>query len=371
MTLMKKISLILLALWLFACKQTSPITEQPISPEIEAKLYELLKRVPYTSNEYPGLEFFYSNVADIPTHLDPVFGKVDISLLPKTAEFNPYILEYFSNDLIESDHLTQAIHELSPEELARYFDVYISAIDNQYFTGEKGKKTSDEQGAVYVPFKQVTYLLKDGVWSKGASFSASTKEEAATLMDNQISYWKGIIAPYEDVCQVENPNNLSQRIVSLGAYDLEQLHSCDLNEDGQEDYLFSFAEREGVAEAHRRVVILLSGEEMHKYRLLIAPNFCYKDWPLHRIVCKGAYFTLEFKGDNFVAEAYISFKYNKYANNFLLHRYGYIDLSGGDEEPKREVQLTSKDFGEVFFQDFYIEEFDHMIDSQFSEEEEE
>ncbi|MFC2273790.1 MAG: hypothetical protein ACFNLX_04790, partial [Capnocytophaga granulosa] len=299
---MKKISLILLALWLFACKQTSPITEQPISPEIEAKLYELLKRVPYTSNEYPGLEFFYSNVADIPTHLDPVFGKVDISLLPKTAEFNPYILEYFSNDLIESDHLTQAIHELSPEELARYFDVYISAIDNQYFTGEKGKKTSDEQGAVYVPFKQVTYLLKDGVWSKGASFSASTKEEAATLMDNQISYWKGIIAPYEDVCQVENPNNLSQRIVSLGAYDLEQLHSCDLNEDGQEDYLFSFAEREGVAEAHRRVVILLSGEEMHKYRLLIAPNFCYKDWPLHRIVCKGAYFTLEFKGDNFVAE---------------------------------------------------------------------
>ena len=57
-----------------------------MSPEIEVKLYELLKRVPYTSNEYPGLEFFYSNVADIPTHLDPVFGKVDISLLPKNSE---------------------------------------------------------------------------------------------------------------------------------------------------------------------------------------------------------------------------------------------------------------------------------------------
>ena len=48
---MKKIFLILLALGLFACKQTTPITEQPMSPEIEAKLYELLKRVPYTSNE--------------------------------------------------------------------------------------------------------------------------------------------------------------------------------------------------------------------------------------------------------------------------------------------------------------------------------
>jgi len=78
---MKRLSLILLALWFFACKQVPPITEQPMSPEIEVKLYELLKRVPYTSNEYPGLEFFYSNVADIPTHLDPVFGKVDISLV--------------------------------------------------------------------------------------------------------------------------------------------------------------------------------------------------------------------------------------------------------------------------------------------------
>ena len=188
-------------------------------------------------------------------------------------------------------------------------------------------------------------------------------------MDNQISYRKGIITPYQDVCQVDNPNELSERIVSLGAYDLEQLHSCDLNEDGQEDHLFSFAEREGVAEAHRRVVILLSGEEMHKYRLLIAPDFCYKDWPLHQIVCKGEYFTLEFKGDNFLAEAYITFKYNKYANDFLLHRYGYIDLAGGEQGAKKEVQLTTKDFGEVFFQYFYIEEFDHMIDSQFSKEE--
>ena len=80
--LMKRLSLILLALWFFACKQAPPpITEQPMSPEIEVKLYELLKRVPYTSSEYPGLEFLYSNVADIPTHLDPVFGKVDISLI--------------------------------------------------------------------------------------------------------------------------------------------------------------------------------------------------------------------------------------------------------------------------------------------------
>ena len=363
---MKRLSLILLALWFFACKQAPPpITEQPMSPEIEVKLYELLKRVPYTSNEYPGLEFFYSNVADIPTHLDPVFGKVDISLLPKTAAFNSYILEYFSNDLLLSEHLTPAIHELSPEEIARYFDVYISAIDNQYFTGEKEKKMSDEEGAVSVPFKQVTYLLKDGVWSKGATFSASKEEEAATLMDNQISYRKGIITPYQDVCQVDNPNELSERIVSLGAYDLEQLHSCDLNEDGQEDHLFSFAEQEDSPNAIRRVVLLLSQEGEHKYKLLIAPDFCYKDRPLHQIVCKGEYFTLEFKGDNFLAEAYITFKYNKYANDFLLHRYGYIDLTGGEQGAKKEVQLTTKDFGEVFFQYFYIEEFDHMIDGEF------
>ena len=50
---------------------------------------------------------------------------------------------------------------------------------------------SNEEGAVCVPFKQVTYLLKDGVWSKGATFSATTKEEVATLMDNQIKLLEG------------------------------------------------------------------------------------------------------------------------------------------------------------------------------------
>ena len=368
---MKRLSLILLALWLFACKQTPPITEQPMSPEIEAKLYELLKRVSYTSHEHPDYEFFYTNVADIPSHLDPIFGKIDISLLPKTAAFNPYLLKYFSDDLLLSENLTQAIHKLSPKEIARYFDVYISAIDNQYFSGEKENETSDEQGAIYVPFKQVTYLLKDGVWSKGASFSASTREEISTLEDNQISYWKGIIAPYKEICQVEKPTDLSESIVRMGKYDLEQqLSSCDLNEDGQGDYLFVFSEQRNDPNAHQRVVILLSGEGVHKYRLLIAPDFCDKEWPLHQIVCKGDYFTIEFKDNKFVAELYITFKYDKHANNFLLHRYGYIDLSGGTQEPKREVQLTTKDFGEIFFEDFYAEQLDYLIDDRFSKMEE-
>jgi len=65
-------------------------------------------------------------------------------------------------------------------------------------------------------------------------------------------------------------------------------------------------------------------------------------------------------------EEYITFKYNKYANNFLLHRYGYIDLSGGTQEPKREVQLTTKDFGEIFFEDFYAEQLDYLIDDIFN-----
>ena len=363
---MKRLSLIFLFLWLFACKQTTPITEQPMSPEIEAKLYELLKRVPYTSNEYPGLEFFYSNVVDIPSHLDPVFGKIDISLLPKTVEFNPYLLEYFSDDLLLSEKLTPVIHKLTPEEIARYFDVYISAIDNQYFTGEKGEKANPERGSVYLPFKEVTYLLKDGVWSKGATFSATTREEIGNLVINQTEYMLGIIAPYKDICQVDNPNELSERIVRLGAYDLEQqLYGCDLNGDGKADHLFSFAEQEDSPNAIRRVVLLLSQEGEHKYKFLIAPDFCYKDRPLHQIVCKGEYFTLEFKGNNFPAESYITFKYNKHANDFFLHRYGYIDLTGGEQGSKKEVQLTTKDFGEVYFQDFYIEEFDHMIDGEF------
>jgi len=160
---MKKILLAFLALGLFACKQAPPITELPMSPEVETKLYELLKRVPYTSNEYPGLEFFYSNVVDIPTHLDPVFGKVDISLLPKTAAFNSYILQYFSDDLLLSENLTQAIHRLSPKEIARYFDVYISAIDNQYFTGEKEKNVNIHREYIFIDEKPSSFSIKKGL----------------------------------------------------------------------------------------------------------------------------------------------------------------------------------------------------------------
>ena len=73
-------------------------------------------------------------------------------------------------------------------------------------------------------------------------------------------------------CQVKAPNDLSERVVRIGKYDLEKLHSCDLNEDGKVDHLFSFAEQQGGPNAHRKVVLLLSQQEEHKYKLLIAPH---------------------------------------------------------------------------------------------------
>ena len=93
-------------------------------------------------------------------------------------------------------------------------------------------------------------------------------------------------------------------------------------------------------------------------------------YPLHQIVCKGGYFTFEFKKDKFVVEEYITFKYNKDANNFLLHRLGCINLGMDKENPYREVQLTTKDFGEIFFEDFYAEQLDYLIDDRFSKMEE-
>ena len=363
---MKKIFLILLALGLFACKQTTPITEQPISPEIEAKLYELLKRVPYVTNSEPQYNYFYASEIMTPESMDNAFGEVEVSLLPKTVEFNPYILDYFgSSFVLESDKFTETIHNLSPEEISRYFDVLIFVIDSKYL-----EKSKEEQSYHMYPYKIVSYLLKDGQWCKGAIFTVENEEENLRVGDEQRDYWRSIVTPYQKKCQVKAPNDLSERVVRIGKYDLEKLHSCDLNEDGKVDHLFSFAEQQGGPNASRKVVLLLSQEGEYKYKLLIAPHFCYMDWPLHQIVCKGEYFTLEFKGDNFLAEAYITFKYNKYANDFLLHRYGYIDLSGGEQGAKKEVQLTTKDFGEVYFQDFYIEEFDHMIDGEFSGEEE-
>lgn len=80
---MKRLFLILLSLGLFACKQTTPITEQPMSPEIEAKLYELLKRVPYVTNSEPQYNYFYASEIMAPESMDNTFGEVEVSFCPR------------------------------------------------------------------------------------------------------------------------------------------------------------------------------------------------------------------------------------------------------------------------------------------------
>ncbi|WP_281991302.1 hypothetical protein [Aquimarina aggregata] len=73
-----------------------------------------------------------------------------------------------------------------------------------------------------------------------------------------------------------------------------------------------------------------------------------------KIVVKNNFFTIEQQNcsNKFFINEYITFKYDKISNSFLLHKLGYVySNKSNPNEKKPDVIFTNKDFGKITFLD--------------------
>lgn len=107
-------------------------------------------------------------------------------------------------------------------------------------------------------------------------------------------------------------------------------------------------------------ILLLNQQKEGRYKTLFINNkLLFKDAGFNahnfKVVIKNGYFTIE-KGvavDNKAyLHQYITFNYNREANDFLLHRFDVESYYGFNPKPaKTFMELTKKDFGQKLFQE--------------------
>lgn len=360
---------ILLSLYFCACTSTT-ITEEPITPKIEEELYKLIRESTFRAEEHPDYDSVYFNEVNDYTTYNNAFGQVNITLVPKTEKFNTYILWNFSKVFEEDKGVTQLIHNLSNEEISQCFDILISVIDKKYL--KKEKSDSDVFNQKILPYKEVTYLLKDGKWIKDAIFEVNNEKDENTAEYRRREYLNSLMVAYNGICHIEKTTDLVKRIESFKQYTLNNTYTFDFNKDDEDDFIFVFNKEEDQNINFSPIVILLSGGSRDRpeknYKLLISPYLCYRTYSLKRIVCKDEYFTLEFnftehnydeERQEIDVDHYVTFKYNKFAENFFLHRYGIVTKVDGIKTS--ENQYTTKNFGEVYFENCNINAIDAKI----------
>lgn len=363
---------ILLSLYFCACTSTT-ITEEPITPKIEEELYKLIRETTFRAEEHPDYDSVYFNEVNDYTTYNNAFGQVNITLVPKTEKFNTYILWHFSKVLEEDKGVTQLIHSLSNEEISQCFDVLISVIDKKYL--KKEKSDSDVFNHKILPYKEVTYLLKDGKWIKDAIFEVNSEKDENTAEYRRREYLNSLMAAYNGICHIENTTDFVKYIESFGKYILN--HSCtsDFNKDGKDDFVFFFDVRENKDNYFPSIVILLSDDNFglpeKDYKIFINSTFWVADFVTKEVVCKDEYFTIKFEfnssssyisyGDGWkklTTENYVTFKYDKsFTGNFFLYHYRVVTNEDGVKAS--EDQYTTEVFGEMSFEDWHL---DNMIE---------
>lgn len=347
---MYRILLVFLALLLWGCpKHTPTINEVPLTAEIEKELYKAISCARFLLDERSKFrQYGYYYVYDAcPIEWNP-FGKVDVFLYPKNEQFDLKVVQaamYGDYEQEWVDVVFNPIKDMSPVQIAQNFNALLVVIDKKYLKSFATAETTD-------PAEIITYSLKDGKWTKGDPIEI-TNDTWGKYQDKITQEGEHLISPYKDRLPITVTSLFVKRMESVH-YLLAKEKSADLNGDGKQDYLYIFTPNDNEVSTTLFALLLSDGKD--SYQLLY--EHCYYPYTLmynsqFNLVTKGKYFTIEQHvkyseedSDN-NKDYYITFQVE--GDKVLLHRLGMITYQDG----KKELQLSTKDFGEVSFEEFW------------------
>ncbi len=349
---MYRILLVFLALLLWGCpKHTPTINDVPLNTQVEQALYKTISCARFNLDErakFVKCGYYYTHNA-CPSEENP-FGKVDLYLYPKNEQFDLKVVQaamYGDYEQEWVDVVFNPIKDMSPVQIAQNFNALLVVIDKKYLKSSATTEMTD-------PIKIITYSLKDSKWTKGTPLEISN-DTWGKYQDKINQETEQLISPYKD--------RLPITVTSLFVKRMESVHylltkgrsaDADLNGDGRQDYVYIFTPNDNEVSTTLFALLLSDGKD--SYQLLY--EHCYYPYTLmynsqFNLVTKGKYFTIEQHikyseedSDN-NKDYYITFQVE--GDKVLLHRLGIITYQDG----KKELQLSTKDFGAVPFEEFW------------------
>lgn len=351
---MYRILLVFLALLLWGCpKHTPTINDIPLNTQVEQALYKTISCARFNLDErakFVKCGYYYTHNA-CPVEKNP-FGKVEVYLYPKNEQFNLKMVQaamYGDYEQEWVDVVFNPIKDMSPVQIAQNFNALLVVIDKKYLksstTTQSGYETTD-------PTQVITYSLKDSKWTKGTPIEISN-DTWGKYQDKINQETEQLISPYKNRLPITVTSLFVKRMESVH-YLLAKEKTADLNGDGKQDYLYIFTPNDNEVSTTLFALLLSDGKD--SYQLLY--EHCYYPYTLmynsqFNLVTKGKYFTIEQHikyseedSDN-NKDYYITFQVE--GDKVLLHRLGIITY----QDEKKELQLSTKDFGEVSFEEFW------------------
>ena len=335
---MYRILLVFLALLLWGCpKHTPTINEVPLTAEIEKELYKAISCARFLLDERSKFrQYGY------------YYGKVDVFLYPKNEQFDLKVVQaamYGDYEQEWVDVVFNPIKDMSPVQIAQNFNALLVVIDKKYLKSFATAETTD-------PAEIITYSLKDSKWTKGDPIEI-TNDTWGKYQDKINQEAEQLISPYKDRLPITVTSLFVKRMESVH-YLLAKEKSADLNGDGKQDYLYIFTPNDNEVSTTLFALLLSDGKDSYQ---LLYEHCYYPDTLMYNsqfnLVAKGRYFTIEQHvkyseedSDN-NKDYYITFQVE--GDKVLLHRLGMITYQDG----KKELQLSTKDFGEVPFEELW------------------
>jgi hypothetical protein len=246
------------------------------------------------------------------------------------------------------------------ENLTLDYDPFINGQD---YDGNTIKKTlkieplphKNEYRASFLQFRQkdekrttVDFLLKE---TKNGNFLID-----GLLNDSYLDFGESNKITRND------SNNIIASMLSKGYFVVDK-KECDLNSDSLKDLIVIFGNNKEIIpsdpETKIAPIVILINQRNDSYKVFSNENIYPNSFAdaFKNLVIKNSFFTIELTNevpDNYIAEKYITFKYNANQDNIFLTRYGE-NINWNDTTTTNKV-CTAKDFGEISFESYHADQ---------------